>query len=108
MTLSDLFAHLNAIDGFSGKVAYYAFPESQAPQLPYICYLVTSTQNFAADNKVYSEIQNVDIELYTETKDEAAEKKIENALDSAEIVWERTEDYLESENCFMITFSIQI
>lgn len=29
-------------------VAYYSFPENEAPPLPFICYLVTGSDNFAA------------------------------------------------------------
>lgn len=108
MTLADLYTMLNSIEGFTGKVAYRAFPKGHAPKLPYICYLATQTNNFGADNKVYMVIQNVDIELYTVNKDPASEALVESALNSNNIVWEKYEDYLDDEQIYMITYEISI
>ena len=36
---ADIATMLNSIQGFTDKVAYYAFPEEQAPALPFSCYL---------------------------------------------------------------------
>lgn len=108
MTLEELTNLLLSIPGFSGKVAYYAFPLGSAPELPFIVYEETSSANIAADNKVYHKRKNLDIELYTEFKDTATENLVETALDSAEIVWSKTEDYLDSERCYMLTYSITI
>ena len=108
MTLQEVFNILNSISGFKGKVAYRAFPKDKAPKLPYICYLATQTNNFAADNKVYKVIQGIDIELYTSKKDPATEELIEAALNNNGIVWEKYEDYIEDENCYMITYETEV
>lgn len=108
MTLQDLNAALNAIPGFDKKVAYRAFPVGKAPKLPFICYLCTNTDNFNADDSVYQVIQGVDIELYTAKKDEASERAIETMLSEYHLSWEKYEDYIDSENCYMITYSIEI
>ena len=34
-------------------VAYRAFPVGNAPPLPFVCYLFSSTNNFNADDAVY-------------------------------------------------------
>lgn len=108
MTLQDLNAALNAIPGFDKKVAYRAFPVGKAPKLPFICYLCTNTDNFNADDFVYQVIQGVDIELYTAKKDEASERAVEAMLAEYNLSWEKYEDYIDSENCYMITYSIEI
>lgn len=87
-------------------VTYYAWPESQAPPLPYICYLVVGSDNFMADNKVYHRIDDVRIELYTRFKNEETEKMVEEAL--AEIPWQKTEDYISDEKCFQITYEVEV
>ena len=81
-------------------VAYYAFPENEAPPLPFICYLETGSNNFAADGIAYHKISRIQIELYTEEKDLDAEDKVEAALSS--FCWEKTEIYLDSEKCYQI------
>lgn len=108
MTLAELYTKLNGITGFDKKVAYRAFPVGDAPELPYICYQATQTDNFNADNAVYEVIQGVDVELYTENKDLTSEAAIESMLDTAEIPWEKYEEYLDDENCYMITYEIEI
>lgn len=108
MTLKDLNTALNAISGFNKKVAYRAFPVGKAPKLPFICYLCTNTDNFDADNFVYQVIQGVDIELYTAKKDEASEQAVEAMLAQNNLPWEKYEEYLDSENCYMITYSVEL
>ena len=105
MTLKELNAALKSIPGFDTKVAYRAFPVGKAPKLPFICYLCTNTDNFDADDYVYQVIQEVDIELYTAKKDEKSESAIEKMLADNRLGWEKYEDYIDSENCYMITYS---
>lgn len=108
MTLASLARILTGIPGFQNRVAYRAFPENQAPELPFIVYIATASDNFTADNLVYFPQQSVDVELYTEHKDEATEAAVESALNAAEIVWSKDEDYIDSEACYMIVYSITI
>ena len=108
MTLKDLNTALNAIPGFDKKVAYRAFPVGKAPKLPFICYLCTNTDNFAADDYVWQIIQGIDIELYTAKKDEKSEKAVEDKLNELELVWDKYEEYIDSENCYMITYSVSL
>ena len=108
MTLQSLNTALNAIPGFNKKVAYRAFPVGKAPKLPFICYLCTNTDNFMADNFVYDVIQEVDIELYTAKKDEKSEQAVEAMLAKNLIPWQKYEEYLDSENCYMISYTITL
>ncbi len=106
MTLADIYSMLTGINGFENKVAYRAFPEGEAPALPFICYLDTQTYNFIADNKVYSVIQEIDIELYSKLKDTASEALIEAAFAANSIVWEKYDDYLEDEKVYEVIYTI--
>lgn len=108
MTLADVYSMLNGMTGFNGKVVYNAWEVGNAPELPFICYLETQTNNFKADNQVYKKIQDIDIELYTKTKDTVSEDTIEETLNRNHIAWDKTEDYIESEKCFEIVYSISI
>jgi len=103
MTLIELYTRLSET---GLPVAYYCFPEGEAPNLPFVCYLVVSSSNFTADGKVYYPVQNIDIELYSKNKDTVSEALIEDAL--TDIVWEKSETYLDDEKCFEVVYSIQI
>ena len=108
MTLAELYNLLKSITGFTTKVTYRAWPVGKAPKLPFICYLERSTNNFKADSKVYQKITDVDIELYTDNKEPATEALVEEALNNAEISWDKYETYIDDEHCYQITYSITI
>lgn len=108
MTLAEIKTLLESVRGMEGKVAYNAFPVGECVPLPFICYRVTNTQNFGADDKVYTVIRDIDIELYTALKNPAIESAVETALDNAELFWDKTEQYIETERCYLITYEIEV
>ena len=89
-------------------VAYRAFPEGDAPALPFVCYHSPYTNNFAADGVAYAIINHVNVELYTQVKDPETEGKVEAALTGAGIYWEKSETYLEDEKCFQILYEFEV
>ncbi len=101
MTLPELAQKLKAL-GY--PVAYSHFKSAQEP--PFICYLVVDGDTFSADNKVLSKITYVDIELYVNIKDLAAEKKIEDMLNENELPWSYDELFIRDEGVFKCTYSI--
>lgn len=103
MTLEEL-ANLLASTGL--PVTYLAWPEGSAPPLPFLCYLVVSSNNFVADGQVYLSVQRVHVELYTKVKDLDAESKVEDAL--REIPWQKSETYLNTEKCYQILYEIEV
>ena len=66
--------------------AYDHFAEGEAPDPPFVCYLLPGSDNFSADGKVYYRISEARVELYTDQKDFAAERKLEDALDACGII----------------------
>lgn len=108
MSLSEVFEMLNNIAGFEGKVAYRAFPVNHAPALPFICYLDTSTDNFFADNKVYTIIQEIDIELYSVMKDFTSESLIEEALNANNLTWQKYEEYIPDESMYEVVYTVTV
>ena len=98
---------LKTLLGTTGlPVTYRAWPENDAPPMPYICYLVTYSNNFGADNRVYHKIDHLQVELYTKLKDPEAEDRVENALSS--LYWDKTEEYIDSERCYQILYEIEV
>ena len=85
-------------------VAYHHFASPPSP--PYIVYLFAYSSNFGADNKVHSQADNYQVELYTKTKDPAAEALIEDLFDEHDIYWEKTEIYIESEGLYQVLYEI--
>lgn len=108
MKLSELKENLNNISGFEGKVAYREFPEGDAPNLPFICYLENGSNNFSADNISYLKKKIVDIELYSKEKDIASEEAIEMKLDELSIPFEKDETYIPSEKCYEVIYTVEV
>lgn len=66
MTMEELVAMLQKT---GIPFAYDHFAEGESPEPPFICYLLPGSNNFAADGRVYFKINQVRIELYTDSKD---------------------------------------
>ena len=87
-------------------VTYRAWPENEAPPLPYLCYYDSGSNNFAADGVVYFSARRITVELYTELKDVVAESRVEQAL--SPFYWEKTEEYIDSEKCYQIAYEMEV
>ena len=80
--------------------AYDHFAEGESPKPPFICYLLPGSNNFAADGKVYFKINQVRIELYTDSKDLAVERKVEMVMDESGIFYNKIEVWIQSEKLY--------
>lgn len=49
----------------------------------------------------------VDIELYTDKKDPGLEKKLQELLTAAGIVYEKNEGWIESENLYEVVYEFE-
>ena len=85
-------------------VAYRAFKNAQ--DMPFICWRIVYSNNFIADGIVYKEIDHVQIELYTASKNPDAERNVQNAL--AGYVWQKSEEFIESENAYQVIYEIEV
>lgn len=89
-------------------VVYDFWPEGAAPALPWICYREAGSNNLAADGIVFLQIRDIEIELYTRSKDPTSEAAVERALTDAGIYWEKSETYIETEHCFEVIYEIEV
>ena len=110
MTLEGLKTALEGInDGaFKDKVAYRAFPVGGAPSLPFICFMEVESNNFVADCTVYKKFTEVNIELYSNTKDTVSETAIETMLNNNLLVWDKAEYYINDEDVVQVVYGIEI
>jgi hypothetical protein len=92
-------------------VAYSHFTPTEdfpVPDPPYICYLSTGSSNMKADDTVYHQIGNVQIELYTLKKDLFAEAKVETVLIENDLPFETVETFIESEELFQKIYEVRL
>lgn len=88
--------------------AYYQFPEGTGQACPFICFFFSDSNDLAADDTNYQKIRTLNIELYTDNKDFALEETVETVLNSNGLVYDRTEEYLDSERMFMVVYTTDI
>ena len=105
MTIKELAAVLQST---GIPFAYDHFAEGESPEPPFICYLLPGSDNFAADGQVYYRINQVRIELYTDSKDLTVESKVEKALDDAGIFYNKSEVWIESEKLYEVLYSFEV
>ena len=103
MKLSELKEILEAT-GY--PVAYSHFNREVKP--PFICYVIPYSPNFIADDMVYHKINDVDIELYTDLKNEETEAALEAVLDANHIPYFSDETFIESEKLFQKTYEVRL
>lgn len=88
--------------------AYDHFAEGEAPEPPFICYLLPGSNNFSADGVVYFKVNEIRIELYTDTKDLSVEQAVEAVLDRHGFFYEKSETWIESERLYEVLYSFEL
>lgn len=88
--------------------AYDHFAEGEAPDPPFICYLLPGSNNFSADGVAYFKVNEVRMELYTDTKDLSVEQNVEAVLDQHGFFYEKSETWIESEKLYEVLYSFEL
>ena len=88
--------------------AYHHYAEGESPDPPFMLYLYPQSNNFGADNTVYSKGTEVYMELYTDLKDPELEEQIESILLSHSIYWDKSEVWIESEKLYEVLYSFEM
>ena len=72
-------------------------------------YLLVDSGNekFFRRWKVYFKSDKVYIELYTDEKDFELEERVEAALDAADLFWQKSEQYIKSENMYEVLYEVE-
>lgn len=89
-------------------LAYDHFSEGESPDPPFICFLFPGSENFSADNIVYAEFQNLNVELYTDEKNPELEDRLEAILTDHEIFWNKSEVWIETEKLYEVLYQMTV
>lgn len=96
------------LDSMGISYAYDHFAEGESPDPPFICFLYPRSDNFGADNIVYTSAHELDIEVYTNYKDPDLEEKIEEILTKNELYYEKSEVWIESEKLYEVLYTVTV
>lgn len=87
---------------------YYQFAKETAPDPPYLVWYFPNRDDFRADNEAYVTVNELNLELYTARKDFALEAALEEELDKLEIVYDKEEQYIESEELYEVLYTTEV
>ena len=103
MTLAELKTRCET-EGF--KYAYGVFKKPTEP--PHLVAIMIDTNNFMADNKVYSKDIPIQLDYTYIDKDVEEQNKIENTI-LADVCWNKTEEtYLSDEGIWQVSYFFEI
>ena len=88
--------------------AYDHFAQGEAPKPPFICYLFPNSKNFSADGRAYYKKHKVHIEVYSDYKDLALEKRVEEALDFYSVFYSKDETWISEEKLYLILYTFEM
>lgn len=103
MKLSELYANLKSL-GY--PTAYHHFEEPVTA--PYIVWLTQGINTFYADDSMYNVADEVDVELYTDTKDLKVEKELEDLLQKLGLNYKKYSGYSSEEHLYITTYEMEI
>ena len=89
-------------------IAYDHFAEGESPAPPFMVFLFPSSDNFAADGRVYQRIDVLHVELYTDRKQPKIETRVETVLDRHGCFYEKSEVWIEKERMYEVLYSMQV
>ena len=96
---------MNKLKAKGIPVAYIRFKEPQKP--PFVIYRGNGQTNFIADNTYFHTVNDYQIELYFDRKNEKLEETIEQLLQKDGFLYEKSEDeFIEDEGIFMIYYQV--
>lgn len=88
--------------------AYHHFAEGESPPPPFVVFLSPGEHVFHADNIRYAGWKQLDVELYTDIKNPAAEQMVEDVLTAHEISYVKSETWIESEKLYEVLYEMEV
>lgn len=88
--------------------AYYEFTKDTAVAPPFVCFFYPIDSDMYADGENYTNIKHLTIEVYTDAKDFALEKTVENVLRSHGFTWTRSETRIDTERMYEVIYETDV
>lgn len=88
--------------------AYDHFGEGDSPAVPFVVFVLPGRDDFLADNKPYVKVTTLTIELYTDYKDPELENRIDNVLESHEIIYDKSETWIVAEKLYQVNYEMEV
>ena len=88
--------------------AYYQFPEGTQEPCPFLCFYLGDSDDFLGDDTNYVRVENLTIELYTDSPDFALERQIEETLNANELVFSKSRTFIDTEKMTMVTYESEV
>jgi hypothetical protein len=98
----------NILEELKLPLAYDHFAEGESPKPPFLIFTNPSDEVFGADNIVYADYHEINVELYTDTKQPELEKTFEIILTRHEIYYLKTEIWIESEKLYEVLYELTL
>jgi hypothetical protein len=96
------------IESVGIPTAYHQFADGTGQQPPFICFFYGNSNDLAADNTNYLHVEQLYIELYTDEKDFALEKQIEDVLNANELVFAKEQTYIDDEHMHETIYTTEV
>ena len=88
--------------------SYDHFAEGESPDPPFLLFLFPSSDNFAADGKVYFKINELHFELYTDEKNPEIEAQVETVFDRHGLFYDKSEVWIAEERLYEVLYEMEV
>lgn len=106
MSIEQMRAILEGVQGFAQKVTYWKWPIGESPSLPFVCFFTNEDAEFAADNVTYYARPRFSVELYSKYRDQSLEALFEEAFRANDLFYTKEAVYLTDERCWETVYTI--
>lgn len=88
--------------------AYDHFAEGESPDPPFLIFIFPRSDNFSADGQVYSKINVLHFELYTDEKRPDIEARVEAVLDNHGLFYDKNEVWIAEERLYEVLYEMEV
>lgn len=108
MTTPSIKDLLALLDGLGLPYAQVQFYPEKVPKLPYVIVWPLPTDSVYADGKVHKLLVPYQLLLYTARRDMGLEKRLQGALDEANIPWDRSHGQDDEGHAVVVTYETTV